>query len=68
LKPLSGKQMRKVVERHGWILDHIKGSHHIFRKPGVSGNINVPIHGNKTLKPKTQRNIMRQAGLTDDDL
>jgi predicted RNA binding protein YcfA (HicA-like mRNA interferase family) len=28
----------------------------------------VPVHGNQNLKPGTQRAIMRDAGLTDDDL
>jgi predicted RNA binding protein YcfA (HicA-like mRNA interferase family) len=28
----------------------------------------VPVHGNQDLKPGTQRGIMRDAGLTDDDL
>jgi predicted RNA binding protein YcfA (HicA-like mRNA interferase family) len=28
----------------------------------------VPVHGNRNLKPGTQRGIMRDAGLTDDDL
>jgi predicted RNA binding protein YcfA (HicA-like mRNA interferase family) len=28
----------------------------------------VPVHGNADLKPKNQRNIMRDVGLTDDEL
>jgi predicted RNA binding protein YcfA (HicA-like mRNA interferase family) len=28
----------------------------------------VPVHGNKDLKPVTQRAIMRDAKLTEDDL
>lgn len=28
----------------------------------------VPVYGNHDLKPGTQRGIMRDAGLTDDDL
>jgi predicted RNA binding protein YcfA (HicA-like mRNA interferase family) len=28
----------------------------------------VPVHGNQDLKPGTQRGIMRDAGMTDDNL
>jgi predicted RNA binding protein YcfA (HicA-like mRNA interferase family) len=68
LKRLSGKGMCKVLERHGWRRERIEGSHHIYKKPGQRGTPSVPVHGKKTLKPKTQRNIMRAAGLADKDL
>jgi predicted RNA binding protein YcfA (HicA-like mRNA interferase family) len=67
MKPVSGKHMCRVLERYGWTLDRIKGSHHIYRRSGYSP-ISVPVHGNKNLKPGTQRAIMRAAGLTDNDL
>ena len=68
MKPVSGKHMCRVLERHGWTLDRIKGSHHIYKKPGNAFPIPVPVHGNKMLKRGTQKSIMRAAGLTDDDL
>jgi predicted RNA binding protein YcfA (HicA-like mRNA interferase family) len=68
LKPLSGKDMCKVLERHGWQLDRISGSHYVYKKPGRAHTIPVPVHGNKSLRPGTQRSILRSAGLTDDDL
>jgi predicted RNA binding protein YcfA (HicA-like mRNA interferase family) len=68
LKALSGKEMCEVLERHGWYLDRISGSHHIYKKAGHPGIIPVPVHGSKTLKTGTQRGIMRMAGLTVKDL
>jgi predicted RNA binding protein YcfA (HicA-like mRNA interferase family) len=68
VKRLTGKQMCRVLERHGWQLARVAGSHHIYTRPGHRGSPSVPVHGNRTLKPKTQRNIMRAAGLTDADL
>ena len=68
MKPVSGKRLRKVLEARGWVLVRVKGSHHVFEKPGVAGTVHVPIHGNKNLKPGTQKSIMNAAGLTDDDL
>jgi predicted RNA binding protein YcfA (HicA-like mRNA interferase family) len=60
--------MCKVLQGHGWQLDRISGSHHIFNKPGVPNQVSVSVHGNQALKKGTQRGIMKQAGLTDDDL
>jgi predicted RNA binding protein YcfA (HicA-like mRNA interferase family) len=68
MKRVSGKRMCRVLERRGWVLDRVKGSHHIYREPNHPFPVSVPVHGNKTLKPGTQRAIMRAAGLTDDDL
>jgi predicted RNA binding protein YcfA (HicA-like mRNA interferase family) len=68
LKAVSGKQMCKALERHGWKLDRIKSSHHIYKKTGHAAAISVPVHGNKTLKTGLQRGLMKQAALLEDDL
>jgi predicted RNA binding protein YcfA (HicA-like mRNA interferase family) len=68
LKRISGKQMAKVLRRHGWELDHVTASHHVLKKAGEVRLISVPVHGNKTLKKGTQAGIMKQAGLKDSDL
>jgi predicted RNA binding protein YcfA (HicA-like mRNA interferase family) len=68
VKVISGKQMCRVLEQHGWVLARINGSHHIYRDPATGRRTSVPVHGNHDLKPGTQRGIMRDAGLTDDDL
>ena len=68
MKAVSGKQMCRVLERKGWYLDRIKGSHHIYKKTGHASAISVPVHGNKTLKAGLQRGLMKQAGLSESDL
>ncbi len=61
--------MCKILEARGWACSHITGSHHIYNNPAVPGvNISVPVHGNRSLRAGTQRNIMRNAGLTNVDL
>jgi predicted RNA binding protein YcfA (HicA-like mRNA interferase family) len=60
--------MCRVLENHGWTLARISGSHHIYRDAAKKRRTIVPVHGNKDLKPGTQRGIMCDAGLTDDDL
>lgn len=68
MKPVSGKRMCRLLESRGWQLARIAGSHHIYRNPVTGRRTTVPVHGNSDLKPKTQRSIMRDAGLTDEDL
>jgi len=60
--------MCRVLENRGWSLARINGSHHIYRHAVAERLIVVPVHSNQDLKPGTQRGIMRDAGLTADDL
>lgn len=68
MKPVSGKRMCRILEKHGWILVRTKSSHHAYQKPGHPQTIIVPVHGNKDLRPGTQHDIMKDAALTQDDL
>lgn len=68
VKIISGKRMCRVLEQRGWALARINGSHHIYRHAATGRRMVVPVHANKDLKPGTQSGIMRDAGLTDDDL
>ena len=68
MKPVSGKRMAKILEGRGWRLHRVTGSHHFFWHPDFPDPVDVPIHGNKDLKPGTQRSIMKGASLTDADL
>jgi predicted RNA binding protein YcfA (HicA-like mRNA interferase family) len=68
MKTVSGREIIKALERRGWRLARIKGSHHVFVQEGEPARIVVPVHGNRDLAPGTQRDIMRIARLTDEDL
>jgi len=52
-----------MLESHGWSLQRINGSHHIYAKAGNTVRISVPIHGNQSLKVGLQRHLMKLAGL-----
>jgi uncharacterized protein (DUF4415 family) len=39
-----------MVERRGWTLLRINGSHHIYGKTGSTVRLSIPIHGNQALK------------------
>jgi predicted RNA binding protein YcfA (HicA-like mRNA interferase family) len=45
----------------GWALNRVKGSHHIYTKPGSRTHVTVP-HPKKELPQGTVRSIFRQAG------
>jgi predicted RNA binding protein YcfA (HicA-like mRNA interferase family) len=60
--------MVRILERRGWILLRIHGSHYYFRSPDAATRLSVPVHGNRDLKPGIQRAIMKDAELTDADL
>lgn len=68
MKSISGKQFAKILERKGWQLIRVQGSHHIYTKPSESIRISVPIHGNKDLKIGLLRHFMKQANLSESDL
>ena len=68
MKQTSGKDFAKLIQRRGWSLSRIKGSHHIFTHPGHRERIVIPIHGNAPLKIGLLRSLMKIAGLTEGDL
>lgn len=68
MKALSGKELAKILQNHGWELKRINGSHHIFAKPGSVVRLSVPIHGNTPLKMGLQRHLLKMAGLSESDI
>lgn len=68
MKQVSGKELVRLLERAGWTLVRINGSHHILTKAGFRERISVPVHGNRPVKLGLLRSIMKIAGLTEDDL
>ena len=68
MKQVSGKDLARTVQKKGWSLARIHGSHHIFTMPGRRERLVIPIHGNRPLKIGLLRSLMRTAELTEDDL
>ncbi|HEY7462206.1 MAG TPA: type II toxin-antitoxin system HicA family toxin [Gemmatimonadota bacterium] len=59
--------MIRALERAGFEIIHIRGSHHYLRR-GSGGLVVVPLHGNRDLPAGTLKAILRQAGLTAETL
>jgi len=68
LKPVSGKDLCRILEHHGWVLQRIHGSHQIYGKEGSVTRLSVPVHENHELTPDLQHHLLMNAGLTEQDL
>lgn len=64
LPTITGKDAVKAFSRDGFVVDRIKGSHRMMKKPGHPLLLTVTVHGNKNLKPGLLKSLIRSAGLT----
>ncbi len=55
--------MIRLIERDGWRQVRQSGSHRQFHHPIKRGTVTVAGRRNEDLRPKTQADIVRQAGL-----
>jgi len=68
LKQISGGDFARIVQRRGWQLARVHGSHHIFTMPDRRERLVIPIHGNRPLKTGLLRSLLKVAGLEEEDL
>jgi predicted RNA binding protein YcfA (HicA-like mRNA interferase family) len=50
-------EVRRMLERAGYVQARVHGSHHIFVKPGAGG-VSIPVHKGK-VKPVYVRQVER---------
>lgn len=67
LPNLSGGELVRALQRAGFKLQHVKGSHHIMRHPDGRG-ASIPVHGSHSLKPGLIAGVLHRANMTVDDL
>ena len=67
MKSISGKAFCKLLHLHGWQLQRIRGSHHIYTHPSRTEILTVPVYGNQDLKIGTLRKLLKDAGLAESD-
>jgi len=67
MKQLSGRKLIRILERHGWVLLRIHGSHHVYGKPGSPLRLSVPVHGNTPLKNGLQAHLLKLASIPKDE-
>jgi predicted RNA binding protein YcfA (HicA-like mRNA interferase family) len=68
VKQISGKEFARVLERNGWELRRVRGSHHVYMKSGNVERISLPMHGNKPLKIGLLKHLMKLAEIRENEL
>jgi predicted RNA binding protein YcfA (HicA-like mRNA interferase family) len=63
---LSGAKVVKALERAGFAVVRISGSHHVMKHPDGRA-VPVPVHAGRDMPKGTLRNILAIVGLTEDD-
>ena len=63
---VSGKEMVGFLERQGFVLRRIVGSHHVMRK-GEKPQTVVPVHGHENLRTGTLRGILRDIHMKPEE-
>jgi predicted RNA binding protein YcfA (HicA-like mRNA interferase family) len=61
----SGKDVVRFLERQGFIVLRVRGSHHFLDRGDQ--RTSVPVHGNSPLKIGTLRGILRDIDMSPSD-
>ena len=62
---VTGKDMVRFLEKQGFLLRRVTGSHHVMRKQDVQTI--VPVHRNRDLKTGTLRGILRDIRMKPEE-
>jgi predicted RNA binding protein YcfA (HicA-like mRNA interferase family) len=66
LPSVTPRKAIRALERCGWKLDRVKGSHHVFRHPDHPHRVVVPMHA-RDLAKGTLNQIVDSSGVSRDD-
>jgi len=67
LPRLTAREIAAALEKAGFSLTRQSGSHKIY-KNAASKRVTIPFHGSKILHPKLLKSILRDAGMSPEDL
>lgn len=67
LPSLTPREIARLLERRGFVLDRVKGSHHIYYNYETRRRVVVPFH-KRDLPRGTLAEILRQAGLSREEI
>lgn len=65
LPSFTSKDIIRILEKEGFVLDRIKGSHHIYYHPETKRRAVIPFH-KKDLPKGTLFEILKQAGISKE--
>ena len=67
MKPLSYRQIKRKLEKVGFVVIHQRGSHVKFVRESQDEVRTVMVPNHREVKIGTLRSILRHAGLTPDE-
>lgn len=67
LPPLTPKKLLSILQKKGFEVDHVTGSHHVLYNPMSKLRVTVPLH-KKDLPKGTLHTILKSAGISHSDL
>jgi len=59
---ITGKELIVKLQKDGWKLERVSGSHHIMTKAGYKP-ASVPVHSGKDLPPGMLNKLLKDTGL-----
>jgi len=59
---MNSAELIRKLERAGWVLRGVKGSHHIYTHPQRGGHLSIP-HPRKDLGAGLIHKLMKEAGV-----
>jgi predicted RNA binding protein YcfA (HicA-like mRNA interferase family) len=65
---LKAKELLKILKKQGFLLDRVKGSHHIMIHKEKQLSVSVPFHKGKTLGKGITHAILKDAGIPVDQV
>jgi predicted RNA binding protein YcfA (HicA-like mRNA interferase family) len=63
---VTPREAVRALERCGWQLDRVKGSHHVFRHPDHQHRVVVPVHA-RDLARGTLNVIIEASGVSREE-
>jgi predicted RNA binding protein YcfA (HicA-like mRNA interferase family) len=67
LPAVKPRAVIRFLERNGFVLDHVSGSHLVYYHPSSKRRAVVPQH-NRDIPKGTLLSLLREAGFTREDL
>ena len=68
MKSITGSEFCKLIEKRGWVLLRVNGSHHIYADSSRELRLSIPVHAGESLKIGLLKRLLKDVGLAESDL
>jgi len=68
LPTLSPQKVITIIEKKGFVLKRVTGSHYIYAHPETKRRVTVPYHSNQEVARGTLIQILEDAGISREEL